>query len=377
MNTTKPLQVSKPHFYQYDILRFVACFMVVAVHAGALLDSSWGWSSAYHTFYNALFLCANGLFFLMSGHFNIKCKDDAQLPSYYFSKVKNLLVPALVYMFVQSLYEMYLMPEASTPGFLGFIKYYIKMLWSVYGSSHYWFIMMLFGFLLATPFFAEFLVRLGKNGKRFFFALGALWICLNYLSSNLALEISWSYPFGTFLWMYCLGYFLTDAYIADVWKRFRAVICVSILVCFLLIPATIFAGWSVHAFDTSPFYVALSILLYIAILGTSMNRLNLPEGGQKKPPRLVSFVAARSYGIYMIHMVFISYLMFFVAPFPGKLTMLSPWLLAFAVFVLSILASWILDISLVRLAQQALEQLRKAFNALRFKFVLTETPNKD
>jgi hypothetical protein len=43
-----------------------------------------------------LFFACNGIFFLLSGHFNLHVRDESSYGSYYLRKVRNILLPVVV-----------------------------------------------------------------------------------------------------------------------------------------------------------------------------------------------------------------------------------------------------------------------------------------
>lgn len=94
--------------YKYDFVRTVAIFFVVAVHSLYFVDQS---STACLWIYwalQALFLTGNVLFFLLSGKFNLRERtDDAGVKKFYYNKIRNIVLPILIFFLIRSFYDLY------------------------------------------------------------------------------------------------------------------------------------------------------------------------------------------------------------------------------------------------------------------------------
>lgn len=116
-----------------------------------------------------LFTC-NPLFFLLSGKLNIKERDERGIITFYKAKVRNILIPTLIFFF---LYAIFLNYESGSV--LAILKGFVKGTISEYSSSPYWFMFTPIGFLA----FALFLGRAFRDLKMTHLVCFAV-ICLGY-----------------------------------------------------------------------------------------------------------------------------------------------------------------------------------------------------
>lgn len=134
--------------YKYDFVRAVAILFVVAVHSLYFVDQS---NSACLWIYwtlQTLFFTGNALFFLLSGKFNLRERtDDASVKKYYYSKIRNILLPIVIVFLIRTFYNLY--PDITV---LGFTKAFIKNFAFEFASIEYWFVFSLMGCILVALF---------------------------------------------------------------------------------------------------------------------------------------------------------------------------------------------------------------------------------
>jgi surface polysaccharide O-acyltransferase-like enzyme len=73
----------------------IAIIMVVAVHC--IPEGQSDAAHVYTAFMKALLFPCNAVFFLLSGMFNLKPAYLDDLPHYYYRKIRNILIPALIF----------------------------------------------------------------------------------------------------------------------------------------------------------------------------------------------------------------------------------------------------------------------------------------
>jgi fucose 4-O-acetylase-like acetyltransferase len=106
----------KKRIYAFDFMRAVAIIMIVAVHC--IPEGPSEAAHVYATFMKALLLPCNAIFFLMSGMFNLNESALGNLRHYYYRKVQTILIPALVYMLINTVYDMARQPGPFRPDML-------------------------------------------------------------------------------------------------------------------------------------------------------------------------------------------------------------------------------------------------------------------
>lgn len=287
---------NQKRIYKYDFLRTIAIAMVVAVHCLAFTDNGWAHDDQYYVVMSSLLFTANSLFFIMSGKFNLKEKPGYPLHKLYFKKVRNILLPALLYMFIDIAFTLYIIPGTEGGSILHLLKTYVIGAVDTLSGTVYWFVMLLFGFLLASPFLAHIFSHLSEAETKAFVILGMLWCAFSYVCKNLGLEFGWSYVFTNFFFAFCMGAILTEERVATFSKSTIRLVIASLVSWFFaaLLPL---AGWTAGAYDTSPLYYLLSFFVYLLLLSI---------GEKAKPNALVSLIAKHSYGIYLVHLLLMS-----------------------------------------------------------------------
>lgn len=91
--------MSKTRLFPYDLVRVIALIMVICVHS--IPDHYWAWAIG-----QPLFFACNGIFFILSGHFNLRTRDEGTLGRYYLRKVATIVLPVIVYTGMMIVWEM-------------------------------------------------------------------------------------------------------------------------------------------------------------------------------------------------------------------------------------------------------------------------------
>ena len=277
----------KQRYFAYDFVRVVAMLMVIAVHA-LPGPREQVWTHWYDSFGRAILFQANALFFMMSGRLNMRIVEDDKLGTYYYRKFTRVLLPTLVYMFLQTAYTQTRGDASITV--LALLKTFTINAMEKYVLGVYWFVMALFGMLLAAPIIAPAFTNMTRGRRNAFVILFLLWGLPQFLLCRTSHGFSWSYylcdNFGAFI----LGHILELDKLADrPW--YQIFIPTALLVSFSA--TLLFKGFPHYPVDSNtPMY-------YLASVGTLIMLYKL---GRKMPElRVVSFVAKYSFGVYMCH----------------------------------------------------------------------------
>jgi len=110
----------KTRVFEYDFIRCIACFFVVAVHCLTIIDFTDAFSLFYFQTMQAVFFTGNAIFFMLSGKFALSPKRD--LGKYYKGKVKTIFIPLLIFFLIRTVYEQILGINPYGDVFLGFFK---------------------------------------------------------------------------------------------------------------------------------------------------------------------------------------------------------------------------------------------------------------
>ena len=193
--------MGRRHIYAYDFIRAIAIIMVVAVHC----IPGRAETSAAH-FYNTLFQAAlfpcNVLFFILSGLLNIHADYESRYLDYALRKLRSILLPTLVFMFINTVVDMVGLPGAD---FVTIAKQFLTNSFSSYSDSIFWFVMAIFAMILVAPFFANSFERMKLDACRFFSALFLVFSALNLVGFYLGIGFGWSWPTSMFFVVFLLG----------------------------------------------------------------------------------------------------------------------------------------------------------------------------
>lgn len=337
--------------YKYDLVRAVAIIFVVAVHSMVFLDSSYRGGDYLRLAMQTLFFTGNALFFLLSGRFNLKRRsDDGQFKLYYFKKIRSILVPFVIIVFIRTCYD--------NPFALGgweLIKTFAKNLLFNYSNREYWFIYTLTGYLVVAPFLANIFAALTRKQKQAFLAIGLLYQAVQTLLANMGYQFAWGYLFNGFALVFTVGYFLEEIVPS---KRFTLVRIDAIgVVCLACTAILMHLGYTAGMQDTSPLYTVLAIAIYLSLLKI---------GEHAKPNVVISFIAKHSFSVYLVHMMVLIPLQSIQALyFDGPISMLSFVIMTTIVLTGSLAVSFLLDSLVFGPVQRAFDALWKRLNKAR------------
>lgn len=341
LNGVKAGVMSQTRIYGYDLVRAVAIFFVVAIHCRVVVDA--GTTVGYLWFLASatLLFSGNALFFMMSGKFNLREREDSKaLKKYYRSKVRNILIPILVYFFIRSLYDL-----RDDLGFGKFVSYFVSSSLSDFAGTEYWFVFTLFGYLLVAPFLARAFVRMSDVEIKVFIGIGLGFNLIVTALQNIGVDFRWSYLLSGFAFTFCLGA-LVERFAEN--HRVRCGVKWAAVVCFVLNVTLQYMGYSSCAYDTSPLYTVMAVGLYLALL----------DWGERAPKlRLVSFVAKHSFGVYLCHMMALYSLQGFFAFDQGISTIGMHLVFSLVVFAISIMLAWVIDSTVVKAAKYVFDAI--------------------
>lgn len=190
----------------YDLLRVVAMCLVIGVHVinnyMPVKMTLAGSAEVTRSVLFALLMVCNPLFIMVSGRFNLTFDADrpvsthsaGRLPGsgsdaragggagqadpsslapyvrYYYKRFVSLIVPYLLYAGGMG-FVAYLVIDHRSVG--GAVSGTLFDLFSGYDDSVYWFVFMLAGFVLATPFLAAMMRTIGRSGAWLLVGLAA------------------------------------------------------------------------------------------------------------------------------------------------------------------------------------------------------------
>lgn len=287
----------KKRIYTYDFMRAVAIIMVVAVHC--IPEGQSDAAHIYAAFMKALLFPCNAVFFLLSGMFNLKAAYLDRLPNYYFRKVRNILIPALIYMFINTIYDSIRQPGPVHPEMI--VPSFFVNAFSFYSNGIFWFVMAIFGMLLIAPFFAQSFEYIGKRAARSLFIVFALFSGLNLVGVLSGSGFAWSWPISAFFTLFLMGPAVSRIKISR-----GTFPMISFGACVAISTVLILCGVPHHPVnDNTPLYFIAGISLFIL--------LQL-FGSRMKENRVIDLFSKYSFSIYMCHLMVLPFVAAIVPP---------------------------------------------------------------
>lgn len=298
----------KPRDVNYDLLRVVAMCLVIGVHVinnyMPVKMTLVGSAETVRFVLFALFMVCNPLFIMVSGRFNLAC-DAAQgggrhrpnglapYARYYYKRFVSLIVPYLLY-----------------AGGMGFVAYLavdhrpvgeavsgmLFDLFSGYDDSVYWFVFMLAGFVLATPFLAAMMRAIGRSGAWLLVGLAAAVAAAEQIC-NLAgypLTFLQSFPWRGLLVYYLLG-FVLEYYPPSTRMRRGLYALAPFALAWTVATPYLFAGQQIQVGRT----LTVSFAVVVAAVFLFFRYDVHPASARLR--RAITWLAGYSYTIYLVH----------------------------------------------------------------------------
>lgn len=292
---SKNIEVRKPRQANWDLLRALSMFLVVAVHTVPSLpffSGTWLGGAAV-----GLCMVCDPVFFMLSGYFAIR-PPRGGLGEYYARKASTVVLPLVVYSVV--LYVALSWSSLSLGGYLSLFLAYL--------GGYWWFVPALVPYLLLSPFLHRMLEGLDDRWiKRLsilclaLFGWGVVSHLLVYAAglidrpglANLVSIVAYCVPteplsgyFPTFVMGYL--YRRLSGTLSERAKRRAACAGVG-----ALLLSALLSGLGVPQDDPNQVWVLAAFGLMFAF-----ERVRVPEGALS---RMVMWVGKRSFSIYLLH----------------------------------------------------------------------------
>lgn len=315
----------KQRDYKLDIIRVLACLLVVLMHS----PSPDGGQNGLETNGISMFTepCI-GLFFMVSGALllpvKLSCKDFLKKR---FSKV---LWPTLIFTFFYLLVSF-------CYGEISLQKMGRKILsipFACEGHGILWFMYALSGMYLVAPIISPFLEKATKREVQFVLLLWFVTMCWQIFALWLDVSTdtkSMLYTFSGYGGYFLLGYYLRKYPISLKWFMFPVLFVIP----FVSVLASKLMNWNL-GLETFFWYLSIfCVMLCLAWWQFVMQYVNTDKIGQRAKSVLVDFSNC-SFGIYLIHI-------FIMRRWVWKLEILHttpPMCAILIIFLLTVLLSW-------------------------------------
>lgn len=317
----------------YDVVRCLAMLFVIALHTNPKPYQN---GSIWQELFLSVFFTCNGLFFMMSGRFALseKLEGVREILGFYKRKLFTILIPLIFFGLLYCLTNLY---KADAPFTVGmFFETAVKGVLNDLKDTHLWFMFALVGLTLSAPFLGKMVQRMTNAELHLLAIIGLIWEILSvYIGKNAGLGFGYnSWLLNGWPFYYFLGYYVYRVFEKSPRKR--------ILMLAGLAAFVINAVWtwkmplySYNAHDLSPLYTVFVVGLYLFLSSAKLN-------AQSAPGRIVTWVAAQSYFVYLLHRILLLLWINDTNWFAGKL---PNYLIHFVICVIcSVLAAYLFNL---------------------------------
>lgn len=275
------------HNYSFDILRIIACVMIVAMHAplpGSEENSLFLSSLSYLT------VPGIGLFFMLSGALLLPVRTNVR--TFFRKRFLKIAIPTLGWTLL------YLIVGIFASGTPFSLQVLLSVPFSAQGNPTFWFIYTLLGLYLLAPVLSRWLETASHAELVFYLGLWGISLCYPLLRNVLDINVSETgalYYFSGYAGYFVLGYYLRNypEKIRFIWLLPMLVVSYAApVVCKLKpIPVDFYdVFWSL-----SIFVVIQCIFLWKLVI------MLIPAQGWPSLNSLIARVSSLTFTVYLVH----------------------------------------------------------------------------
>lgn len=280
--------VVKRRQVQYDFIRAMAMIAVVLFHLfGHISAEPFCMKWWIKTGLSLMLSTSNGLFFLLSGKFNLTEKNASDPVRFYKKRTIAVIIPFVICSGLCHLAETYA---------FGANESYIHALIQTFPSTHYWFVYELIGLLFWTPLFARAIKDIDAHSALALTA-GALTIQACFVfCKNLGIYPGYEMPLMGWPLFYFVGSYADR--LTKKWRK-RVILAGGAALVTSLGQLRIFPDASHGLYDLSPRYFLMVMAAYYILQ-------MIPVSGWTG--KMVMLLSRNSYYVYLIHNTIIAFL---------------------------------------------------------------------
>lgn len=279
--------------HSFDIIRILACLMVIAMHAPMPNENAIGIFNAALGYYNTPCI---GLFFMVSGALLLPIKSNGI--DFLKKRFAKIIGPTIFW----SIF--YIICKCVSSGTTdGIIKSIFSLPLSAQGHGVMWFMYTLAGLYLIAPIISAWLERVSKREIEIYLILWLITTCYPIIQQLLYIEVS-----NTGILYYLsgfAGYFLLGYYLKKYPKAIPNIVLVSAAIIAAIAPIICkIADIEVNMYEIfwylSVFVVALATAIFSLIYNNIQSNFN--GGG-------ILTISNLSFGIYLTHIFVMRYVL--------------------------------------------------------------------
>lgn len=286
--------------YGFDLLRIILCIFVIATHSYTYFGAEGVITAGLIPVY---LIQADGLFYMLSGYFNLEKEFNSitDIKKFYKNKIIYILLPFLGFIFVWLIWD-YVHVTGSFD-FVEILGLFYESVMDTSADNHLWFMYPLFGLLLSTPFLSEMLHNMDKKELKllWYIALGFN-VIYYYLCKDIGVNfrvLAWI--FDGWVIYYFAGYYYRHVVAEE--KTIKWVILGIVGFAFTVFGMNGYIPFFksfIGSTDIQPMFTIFC--MSSLVLADKLFRIN-----NEKIGKIILFLSKNTFLIYMFHMRGIEY----------------------------------------------------------------------
>lgn len=303
--------MDKKRFIEYDIMRILACFCVIMIHAAVFdQESLYGnttWAYQWIRIWGVLSRWAVPAFVMLSGMMILPRGEEVSVSRLMLHRVIRMLAAYIAWSCVYSAYNVYVLDIVYAP-----TKFKTFLDGCFSGETHMWYLPMLAGLYIASPLLAVLVKKLERKWALYWLA------GLFLFSSVIPFFVKLNIPFAStiiasingYMDLQFLGgwtlYFVLGYYIRQhqFTRKEKCAVYVTALVGFLYtFERTILYGLrNGTAYGILPYEYPNIVLMSVGVMvlfKEEVSRIRWSEEARKR----ISGISGLTFGIYLVHIL--------------------------------------------------------------------------
>lgn len=303
----------KERNYNYDIMRVLACIMIICMHAPMPNLNANGIILSTISYFTAPGLC---LFFVISGSLLLPIKTDTT--TFLKKRLGKVIMPTLVFTIL------YIILNCINGEQQNILRTICSIPFSAQGHGVLWFMYTLIGLYLVAPIISKWLDSASKREVELYLLLWVITLCFPVLKLFVGINEGNTgvlYYFSGYIGYFILGYYL---------KKYTESISLKKLMIPDIIAIIAPIAFKVMHIEIDFYSMFWYLSIFVALLCTTIYVL-ISKIKIKKRGGIVELISNLSFGIYLIH---IAVMRFFI------------WELDFIININNYILQWIMVVGL-------------------------------
>lgn len=313
-----------------DILRILACMMIVAMHSPLPAEEGNGLFLSTLSYFTAPGV---GLFFMISGALLLPIKTDTL--SFFKHRFLKVAVPTVLWSIFYMCCNILLRDELFSWRAVCSIPF------SAQANPVFWFIYTLLGLYLISPILSRWLESASRREIEFFLLLWAVTLC--YPLIRLFANINDSQTGILYYMAGYVGYYILGYYLRTYPDRIRYRWVVLAMINVWVVPVVLRLTATEVDFYDMFWYLSVFVAVQCVFWWKTIFRLCSTKTPGIQVRRAAEYLSCQTFGIYMVHIFIMRYLLW---NWDFILGIRSYVLQTLVIFVLTFVGSWLVSVLL-------------------------------